>query len=83
MTRPVFLESLRQFFPELKTLPHQDTLNRLLSKIDVEQIEEAHLDMVRDLIRKKKFSRYLIDNCYPIALDGTQKMERSRDFWKF
>ena len=77
MTRPAFLESLQQFFPELETLPHQDTLNRLLSKIDAEQIEETHLDMVRNLIRKKKFSRYLIDNCYPIAMDGTQKMVRS------
>lgn len=77
MTRPQFLESLRQFYPELEALPHQDTLNRLLSKIDVAQIEETHLDMVRNLIGKKKFSRYLIDNCYPIAADGTQKLVRS------
>jgi len=28
------------------------------------------------LIRKKKFERYLIDGCYPIGFDGTQKMVR-------
>lgn len=26
------------------------------------------------MIRKKKFTRYLINNCYPIAIDGTQKL---------
>jgi hypothetical protein len=77
MTRPVFVENLRQFLPELETIPHQDTLNRLLSNIEVEQIEATHIDMIRNLIRKKKFARYLIEDCYPIAFDGTQKMVRS------
>lgn len=79
MTRPVFMENLRQLFPELGTLPlpHQDTLNRLLSQLDVSEIEDAHLELVRRLIRKKKFVRYLIDEGYPIAIDGTQKLVRS------
>jgi len=76
MTRPMFLENLRLFFPELESLPHHDTLNRILSVIDVNQIEEAHIDLVRRLIRKKKFVRYLIQSCYPIAVDGTQKLVR-------
>lgn len=73
LTRPMFLENLRAFFPELESCPHQDTLNRLLAGIDVDQIEEAHVELIRKLIRKKKFCRYLIQNCYPIAFDGTQK----------
>jgi hypothetical protein len=77
MTRPMFMENLRTLFPELEDLPHQDTLNRLLSGIEVDQIEEAHVDLVRRLIRKKKFCRYLIQNCYAIAMDGTQKLVRS------
>jgi hypothetical protein len=77
LTRPMFLENLRKFFPELESCPHQDTLNRLLSGIDVDRIEEAHVELVRQLIRKKKFCRYLIENCYPIAFDGTQKHLRS------
>ncbi len=73
MTRPMFMENLNRLFPELKELPHHDTLMRLLSKIEVNQIEGCHIDLVREMIRKKKFSRYLIQSCYPVAIDGTQK----------
>ena len=76
MTRPMFEENLKLLFPEIEDLPHHDTLKRLLSKIDVMEIENAHIELVRQLIRKKKFRRYLIDNCYPIAIDGTQKLKR-------
>jgi hypothetical protein len=76
LTRPVFMENLRQLFPELEGLPHHDTLKRLLSQIDVSQIEQAHIELIRGLMRKKKFSRYLIGNCYPIAVDGTEKFSR-------
>jgi len=76
MSRPVFMQNLKLLFPELESLPHHDTLMRLLSRIEVEQIEAAHIEMVRKLIRKKKFVRYLIDHCYPIAIDGTQKFAR-------
>ena len=74
MTRPQFKENLRLLFPELDDLPHADTLFRLLSKIDVDQIESALVELIKRLIAKKKFHRYLINNCYPIAIDGTQKM---------
>lgn len=77
MTRPVFEANLRRLFPELDELPHHDTLARLLSRIEVDEIEQAHLDMIRQLIRNKKFHRYLIANCYPIAIDGTQKFARA------
>ena len=30
--------------------------------------------LVRDLIRDKKFADHLIENCYPIAIDGTQEL---------
>jgi hypothetical protein len=76
LTRPVFMENLRQLFPELEDLPHQDTLNRLLAQIEVTQLEQAHVDLIRTLIRNKKFCRYLIGNCYPIAVDGTEKFSR-------
>jgi len=76
MTRPMFMENLRLLFPELEILPHHDTLMRFLSRIDVGQIESAHIEMLRELIRKKKFRRYLIDKCYPIAIDGSQKLVR-------
>lgn len=77
MTRPVFESNLRKMFPELDELPHHDTLNRVLSKIEVDQIEQAQIELIKDLIRKKKFWRYLIEGRYPIAIDGTQKLARS------
>ncbi len=78
MTRPMFMANLRRLFPELDELPHHDTLARLLAQMDdVNEIEEAHIQMLRHLIRGKKFERYLIAGCYPIAIDGTQKFKRA------
>jgi hypothetical protein len=76
MTLPQFQENLRLLFPELESLPHQDTLNRLLAGIKVNEIEEALVELIQRFIRKKKFLRYLVGNCYPVAIDGTQKMAR-------
>lgn len=76
MTLPMFRENLRLMFPELESLPHQDTLNRLLSRIEVDKIEEALVELIQRFIRKKKFYRYLVSDRYPIAIDGTQKMVR-------
>jgi hypothetical protein len=45
-----------------------------LRDIDLEQLEQAHVDLVKRLIRGKNFRRYLIDHCYPIAIDGSQKL---------
>jgi len=78
MTRPMFEANLRLLFPDLDELPHQDTLARLLARIDVTKIEQAHMDMIRKLIRSKKFRRYLIAGSYPIAIDGTQKLTRAQ-----
>ncbi len=76
LSGPVLLAHLHKLFPELDRLPHQDTLNRILSRIDVEALQDAHLAMIRRLVRNKKFHRWLIDGCYPIAIDGTQKAVR-------
>jgi len=80
MTQPQFMENLRFLFPELESIPHNDSLNRLLASINVTQIEQAHINLVRRLIRNKKFSRYLVNLCYPIAIDGTQKFKRD-EIW--
>jgi hypothetical protein len=78
MTLPMFRENLCRMFPELESLPHQDTLNRLLARIDVNEIGHALLELIERFIRNKKFNRYLLFNSYyPIAIDGTQKMVRN------
>jgi len=80
MTQPIIMKNLKQLFPELESIPHNDTLNRLLARIDVNEIEKAQVELVRKLIRNKKFGRYLIKGHYPIAIDGTQKMVR-KNLW--
>jgi hypothetical protein len=76
MSRPMFWDNLKHLFPEIEDVPHHDTLKRLLSEMDVSEIENAQLDLVRQLIRNKKFNRHLINGYYPVAMDGTQKMSR-------
>jgi len=74
MTRPQFKENLKLLFPDLEQLPHADTLFRLLRDLEkIEELEETYLELLKHLIRKKKFQRYLINGCYPISIDGSQK----------
>lgn len=73
MTGPQLLEHLQTLFPTLTDLPHQDTLCRLLEKIDVDRIEQDYLDLLRRLIRQKKFQHLLHRKRYLVAVDGTQK----------
>ena len=80
MTLPQFEANLRLLFPDLGQLPHNDTLARLLGRIEVAEIEHAHLDMLEHLIRNKKFRRFLIASCYPVAIDGSQKFVRD-ELW--
>ncbi len=58
-------QQLQQLFPDLETIPHHGTLNRLLSGIDVDRIEAAQIELVRSLIGDKKFQPYLSEGCYP------------------
>lgn len=81
MSRPVFFGTLKLLFPELESMPHSDTLHRLLEKIDVQEIEIALIELIRHFIRGKKFKKFLISNCYPVAIDGTQKCARASDKW--
>ncbi len=80
MTMPTFQANLKLLIPDFEEIPHHDTLYRLLRRIDPGELESAHLDLIERLIRNKKFSNYLIDGRYPIAIDGTQKWMRD---WPF
>lgn len=77
MTKPQFRENLRLWFPEIEKLPHQDTLNRVLVATEPSEIEAALVGLMGELVRKKKFARYLVEKCYPICMDGTQKLKRN------
>ena len=81
LSRPAFLHTLQELFPELESLPHADTLHRVLSTLEVEHLEQTHMEVVRYLIRSKKCRRYLLSGRYPIAIDGTQKLVRDGQWW--
>ena len=78
LTAPAMKEQLLALFPDLESIPHHDTLCRLLTDIDVDRIEAAQVALIRTLIREKKFADHLIEDCYPIAIDGTQKHVRKQ-----
>lgn len=73
----ILFENLKAMFPELETLPHADTLARLLEVIDVSEIQECMVELLKDLIKRKKFKNYLLKKNYLIAIDGTQKFYRN------
>jgi len=77
MSTATFFENMKAMFPEFQTMPHADTLTRLLEKIEVAAIEESLLELFEDLIKRKKFKNYLINKGYVIAIDGTQKFMRT------
>jgi len=76
MSKPCFRETLQSLFPELESMPHADTLNRVLENLDADALPSAHLALIKRFIRGKKFQSYLIQNCHPISIDGTQKLVR-------
>lgn len=76
MSEPIFKENLKELFPELETLPHADTLERLLETIDVENLEESLIHIIQKLLRGKKLRNFLVTKDYLIAIDGTRKMSR-------
>ena len=76
MTLPSVFEHLKELFPELSNTPHAETIARMLNDMDVEEIQEAHVALVKTLIRSKKFRKLLINGCIPLSVDGTQKLTR-------
>jgi hypothetical protein len=73
MTTAIFLENIQAVFPEFESIPHADTLERLLEKINPEQIQDAMVELLKELMRKKKFKNLLINRKYLVVVDGTQK----------
>jgi DDE_Tnp_1-associated len=80
MSTPIVRENLKALFPELGTLPHGDTLYRLLENIDVDKIEKSQINLLKKLIAGKKFAPYLMNGKYRIAIDGTQKLAHKGEY---
>lgn len=76
LTSPVIFEHLKKLFPDVESIPHADTLARLLENTNPQTIEALHIGLIEELITKKKFKPLLIHDCLPITIDGTQKLYR-------
>lgn len=46
LTSPVIFEHLRKLFPEIDTIPHADTLARVLAHINPKTIEAIHINLI-------------------------------------
>ena len=64
--RPGLWEALRAVFPELAeaVVPHADTVNRLLARIEPEQLERALREQIRSLVRHRKLQGFLVRHHY-------------------
>ena len=72
-------EMLKQVIPGLETIPHADTLARLLERIDADEIETHYEATVIDFIKSKTFLELNPGHCL-IAIDGTGKFTRKYRF---
>ena len=80
MTAAGFSDKLKTFFPGFESVPHADTLDRLLKRIDPSEIEGAHIKLINKLLKNKVFKKKILDGYLTIAIDGTQKMSGNRQW---
>jgi len=79
-TSPAVAEALRQVFPDIPSIPHYDTVERLLRTIPVEDWETVLKDRITAILRKQSVQQYLVDHQWVVAIDGTQKFARHQPF---
>jgi len=72
----ISFEHLREYIPQLETMPHADTLNRLLIAIDPEGIEKSYGEIILQFIRSGTFLK-LNPSRALVVIDGTQKLSRN------
>lgn len=76
MTAASVFDRLKEIYPELAQIPHASTLTTVFDMTDPEEIQEATVLLIKQLIRAKKFKHLLIKGCLPLSIDGTQKVTR-------
>lgn len=76
LTRPTFWETFRTIFPEIDSIPHMDTVSRLLESIATDQVETVLSQTISRLMRNGRLKTLMVDKHYVVAIDGTQKLSR-------
>lgn len=79
-TSPTLAHALQQVFPDVTSIPHFDTVERLLRAIPEETWDAVLKDRITTLLAKHRVQRYLVDHYWVVAVDGTQKFSRHQPF---
>ena len=60
-------------YESLEEIPHYDTINNFLKRLEVVELEKIRDYMVRELFKKRSLEKYrLLDKYWCIAIDGSQ-----------
>lgn len=60
-------------YEELDEIPHFDTVNNFLKKLEVTDLEKIRDYMIRELLKKRSLEKYrALDKYWCIAIDGSQ-----------
>ena len=73
LTQPAVWETLQAAFPALETIPHMDTVARVLERLPAEHLESILLDTVKRLLRNRRLASWMVQQHYLVAVDGTLK----------
>ncbi len=79
-TSPPLFAALHQVFPDITSIPHFDTVERLLRTIPAETWETVLRDRVTTLLRKHGVHQYLVQHRWVVAVDGSEKFARHQPF---
>jgi hypothetical protein len=80
LSQPGVLDVLRSVFPDIDSIPHMDTVERLLEKIPAENIENVLGRKIAKLLRSHKLRALLVEKRYVVAIDASQKFTRTIPF---
>jgi hypothetical protein len=67
---------LQAVFPEMKTMPHADTVANMLENVNAEEIQDAYTKMFREYVNRPGFRDKYADGPLLVAVDGSQSFTR-------
>ena len=67
---------LQAVFPEMKTMPHADTVANMLEDIQAEEIQDAYVKVFKEHINSPGFRDKYADGPLLVAVDGSQSFVR-------
>jgi len=66
---------MKEIIPDFVSIPHADTLERLMERISADDLESRYEEIITEFIKSDEF-RKLNPGLLKVAIDGTQKFSR-------